>query len=107
MEEQFSTQEILEYVQNLKPDWAVAQGERHKGGFGFVQESIFSFHCGRALWIVLLCDLETVAFKEVSAEWLEAVSNVVLSSPEIFVEFDRCHRIVEWAALQQKTAPEN
>ena len=95
--------EVVEFINLLKPEWNVsAQHIDNHGGKGFLCESIFAFFRCKNFWIVQLCD-GRFAFKEISSEWIEIVSNIVLESPHIFIQFDRHHRIISWTALQEKT----
>lgn len=106
MEEEIlqEVQEIQDAIARIKPEWgSFHHGKCHEGK-GFVTESIFVVERHRIFWVVLL-NIGTFAFKEVSPEWLEIFGVVITSSPTIFVEFVRHHRIVEWAASQPKVLP--
>lgn len=74
------------------------------GGKGFIEDSLFIVKHHKIIWAVILFD-GTLAFKEVSPEWLEIFSEIVTDSPSIFVEFDRCHKIIEWVTHQDKVFP--
>ncbi len=108
MEEEISLQEILDVVNKVKPGWAMpqdAQGMHHRGGEGFVRESIFTVHRGCGLWIALLCDCDTFACKEVSPDWIHFFADLIMDADMVFVEFDRHHRIKEWAVFEEHDCP--
>lgn len=93
--------EVVGIANQLKPEWKASAQSCGHAGSGLASQSVFSFFRYRNLWIVRLCD-GRVVYKEVSAEWLEVVSGIVLNSPLIFVEFDRHNCIISWAAIQEK-----
>lgn len=95
-------QEVQESVKQCKPNCCCKPCP--EGGEGFVAESLFIVKHHRIVWAVILVD-GTVAFKEVEPEWLEIFAEVILDSPTIFVEFDCCHKIVEYVAHQDKVVP--
>jgi len=71
-------------------------------GSGFVEESILSFSKDSCLWVAILCVTGYFAFKEVTPQWVEAYSNLILLSPQVYVEFDINHKIIAWAVVQEK-----
>lgn len=75
-----------------------------QGGRGFIEDSLFIVRRHKIIWVVILFD-GAVAFKEVSPEWLEIFAEIIMDSPSIFVEFDRCHKIVEFITHQDKVLP--
>lgn len=95
-------QEVQDSVKNVKPDYA----PRHcpQGGKGFVEESFFVVKRHRIFWVVILFN-GAVAIKEVRPEWLEIFSDIITDSPNIFVVFDKCNKIVEWITHQDKKLP--
>lgn len=103
--------EVLKVIKDLRPNWNVAQassysyGHGYAHGRGFVSESILAFSEHGSFWVCLICDTEDYAYKEISPGWVDYYSNLVLTAPEIWVEFDRCHRIVKWAVMQDKVCP--
>ncbi|MHB8124420.1 MAG: hypothetical protein ACYDEJ_02045 [Desulfitobacteriaceae bacterium] len=105
MEEQvlLELQEVQDSVKCVRPDCVI----RHcpHGGKGFIEDSLFIVRRHRIIWVVILFD-GAVATKEVSPEWLEIFSDIITDSPSIFVEFDRCHKIVEWITFQDKVLPD-
>ncbi len=107
-EEQLSLQEVLDLVNELKPSWAMpqdAQGMHHRGGKGFVRESIFAFHKGCGLWIALLAECDVFAYKEVSPDWIHYFGDLLMDADMLFVEYDRHHRIREWAVFEEYEVP--
>lgn len=96
-------QQIQDSVQKCKPNC----GCRHypQGGKGFIEDSLFIVRQHKIIWAVILFD-GAVAFKEVSPEWLEVFSEIIVDSPSIIVEFDRCHKIVEYITHQDKVLPD-
>jgi hypothetical protein len=97
-------EDICKIANKVKPNVRMIPG-CIDGGKGFVEESIFAFSKSGSFWIVVLCETGRVAFKKVTPEWIQAFSNLILSSPEVFVVFDSKHHIVEWAVAQDKTCP--
>lgn len=95
-------QEVQDSVQRCKPNCGCSPCPQ--GGQGFVEDSLFIVKHHKIIWAVILFD-GTVAFKEVTPEFLEVFSEIIADSPSIFVEFDRCHKIVEWVAHQDKVLP--
>ena len=95
-------QEVQDSVQRCKPSCGCEPCPQ--GGRGFVEDSLFIVKHHKIIWAVILFD-GAVAFKEVSPEWLEVFSEIVVDSPSIFVEFDSCHRIVEYVTHQDKRLP--
>ena len=102
MEEQVLFQEVLDSVKCCKPNCGCRFHGR--GGKGFIEDSLFIVRRHRIFWVVILRD-GALAFKEVTPEWLEIFSDIITDSPNIFVEFDRCHKIVEWITHQDKVLP--
>ncbi len=96
-------QGVQDSVQRCKPSCGCEPCPH--GGRGFVEDSLFIVKHHKIIWAVILFD-GTIAFKEVSPEWLEVFSEIVADSPSIFVEFDRCHKIVEYITHQDKILPE-
>lgn len=95
-------QEVQDSVKKCKPNCDCYP--RPNGGRGFIEDSLFIVKHHKIIWAVILFD-GAFAFKEVSPEFLEIFSEIIADSPSIFVEFDRCHRIVEWVAHQDKVLP--
>jgi len=95
-------QEVQDSARRCKPSCGCEP--RPHGGRGFIEDSLFIVKNHRIIWAVILFD-GAVAYKEVSPEWLEVFSEIVVDSPSIFVEFDRCHRIVEYVTHQDKRLP--
>ena len=95
-------QEVQDSVQRCKPNCDC----RHcpQGGRGFIEDSLFIVRRHKIIWTVILFD-GAIAFKEVSPEWLRIFSEIIVDSPSIFVEFDRCHKIVEYVTHQDKILP--
>ncbi|KLU67562.1 MULTISPECIES: hypothetical protein [Desulfosporosinus] len=75
-----------------------------QGGLGFVEDSLFIVRNHKIIWAVILFN-GAIAFKEVSPEWMQLFSVIIVNSPSIFVEFDRCHKIVEYTSHQDKVLP--
>lgn len=96
-------QEVQDSVQRCKPKCGCRCFPQ--GGRGFIEDSLFIVKHHKIIWAVILFD-GAVAFKDVSPEWLEIFAEVIMDSPSIFVEFDRCHKIVEYVAHQDKILPE-
>lgn len=95
--------EVQEIIEKLKPEWGSGLSHCHKDS-DFVRESIFVVgHC-RIIWIVLLAH-GGFAYKLISAEGLELYEELILESPQIFVEFDRCFQILKFLAAQDKVVP--
>jgi hypothetical protein len=96
-------QEVQDSIKNVKPDYAI----RHcpQGGRGFVEDSLFVVKRHKIFWVVILFN-GAIAIKEVSPEWLEIFSDIITDSPNIFVEFDRCNKIIEWITHQDKELPD-
>lgn len=99
-----SLTEISEFVEKTDPQFS-ARGAQACDGEGFVQESIFFVKKNQIIWIVKLSWPRTFAFKKVSPEFLEVLSEIIVDSPKIFVEFNRHHKIIAWAAIQEKLYP--
>ena len=104
MEKDQAYHDIKNCVANLKPDWKI-KDDKCGCGHGFVDESAFTFSKCSNLWIVYLCETRDFAFKEVDCEWIESFSNLILESPQVFVEFDINHHITAWTAIQEKKCP--
>ena len=96
-------QEVQDSVQRCKPKCSCKPCPQ--GGKGFIEDSLFIVKHHKIIWVVILFD-GTIAFKEVSPEWLEVCSEIVVDSPSIFVVFDRCLKIVEWITHQDKVLPD-
>lgn len=96
-------QEVQDSVKNVKPDCAI----RHcpQGGQGFVEDSLFVVKRHKIFWVVILFN-GAVALKEVSPDWLEIFSDIITDSPNIFVIFDKCHKIIQWITHQDKELPD-
>ncbi|MHB1418168.1 MAG: hypothetical protein ACYCX4_01060 [Bacillota bacterium] len=96
-------QEVLEILRKIKPNWQ-DDTRGFECGSSKVRESIFAFghHFGHYYWITLLYECPFIAFKQITPAWIQAYSNLILASPEVFVEYDKCRRIVEWATAQDK-----
>ncbi|WP_088228104.1 hypothetical protein [Desulfosporosinus sp. FKB] len=95
-------QDIQNSVQKCKPNCNCMP--RPQGGRGFVEDSLFIVKNHKIIWAVILFD-GAVAFKDVTPEWMEIFSVAIVNSPSIFVEFDRCHKIVEYTLHQDKVLP--
>ncbi|MDF9408260.1 MAG: hypothetical protein A4E52_00293 [Pelotomaculum sp. PtaB.Bin013] len=94
-------EEVLESIRSLRPERSI--GHYFKGGSGMVRDSFFTFkHHGHYYWVVFVCGLETFAYKRITPEWIELYSNLILLSPEVFVVWDKEHKIIEWAVEQDK-----
>lgn len=92
--------EVKVIAKGIDPQWCNSFEDCE--GEGFVDDSIFFVrHGGLVLWIVSLFDGQ-IAFKELYPEVLENLEDIILESPRIFVKFNRCHRIEEFAAIQEK-----
>jgi hypothetical protein len=102
MEEQVLL-EVQDSFKNVRPNCSFRRCPQ--GGKGFVEDSLFVVKRHRIIWVVILFN-GTVATKEVSPEWLEIFSDIVTDSPSVFVEFDRCHKIIEWITHQDKVLPD-
>ncbi|MDH7578707.1 MAG: hypothetical protein QHH75_13035 [Bacillota bacterium] len=76
-------------------------GKECEPGKGFVTESLFVATKRAIFWVVILKH-HKFAFMRVTPEWIKAYGNIILLSPEIFVEFNRHRRIIEWTAEQDK-----
>lgn len=96
-------QEVQDSVLRCKPNCGCKRCPQ--GGQGFVEDSLFIVKHHKIMWAVILFD-GTVAFKEVSPEWLEIFAEVIMDSTSIFVEFDKCHKIVEYVPHQDKVLPD-
>lgn len=98
--------DVREIIDRIKSDRKQdLQAETFDCMEGFATESFFAFGRRCYYWIVFVNN--TFAFMRVSADWIEIYSNVVLESPEIFVEYHCDHRIKAWAAVQTKETPLN
>ncbi|MFZ5645040.1 MAG: hypothetical protein ACOY46_15785 [Bacillota bacterium] len=97
--------EALRLVSQMRPDLKATRDLCDCGG-GFVEESVFSFSKNCCLWVVILCNTGQFAFKEITPDWIKTYSNLILSSPEVFVEFDINHKICAWAVEQDKICVE-
>ena len=95
-------QEVQDSIQRCRPDCGCRPCPQ--GGRGFIEDSLFIVKNHKIIWAVILFD-GAFAFKEVSPEFLEIFSEIIADSPSIFVEFDRCHKIVEWVTHQDKVMP--
>lgn len=95
-------QEVHDSVRRCKPNCGCQQCPQ--GGQGDVEDSLFIVKHHKIIWSVILFD-GTVAFKEVTPEWLETFSEIVADSLSIFVVYDGCHKIVEWITRQVKVLP--
>jgi len=94
-------EEVSEILGQLKPQLSMERGL--KNGSGRVSESFFVFNKkGRYFWIVILCGRGTFAFKHITPEWIKIYSNLILSSPIVFVEWNINHYITDWAVEQDK-----
>lgn len=90
-------------LKKLKPQLNLDRHGHKDCGSGWVRESYFTFsHCGKYYWIAILCAPETFAFKQITPEWVNLYSNLLLSSPEVYIEWDRCHQITDWTVKQSK-----
>ncbi len=92
--------EIQGCVKQCKPKWVFCHCPQ--GGQGLIEDSIFIVRRHKIFWVVQLCKTGAIAFREVSPQFMEIFSEVIVGSPRIFVEFDRCHRITEWITIQDK-----
>jgi hypothetical protein len=92
--------EIQGCVKQCKPKWVFCPCPQ--GGQGLIEDSLFIVRRHKIFWVVQLCRTNAIAFREVSPQFMEIFSEIIVGSPRIFVEFDRCHRITEWIALQDK-----
>ncbi len=102
MEEQVLFQEVADSVKCCRPKCDCRFHGRC--GKGFIEDSLFIVKRHKIVWVVILFD-GSLAFKEVTPEWLGIFSDIITDSPSIFVEFDRCHKIVEWITHQDKVLP--
>jgi len=94
-------EEVSEILSELQPQLSMERGM--KTGSGRVSESFFVFNKkGRYFWIVILCGRRTFAFKHITPEWVKIYSNLILSSPRVFVEYNINHYITDWAVEQDK-----
>jgi len=96
-------EKMKDLIRRMKPGWNTTRGFVD-GGEDFVDESIFSFSHDGNFWLVITCG-GTFAWKEVSSQWVEIFSNLILQSPRVFVEFDFNHKIINWRVLQDKECP--
>ena len=92
--------EIQGCVKQCKPKWVFCPCP--KGGQGLVEDSLFVVRRHKIFWVVQLCKTGVIAFREVSPQFMEIFSEVIVGATRIFVEFDRCHRIKEWITIQDK-----
>ena len=92
--------EIQGCVKQCKPKWVFCHCPQ--GGQGLIEDSIFIVRRHKIFWVVQLCKTGSIAFKEVSPQFMDIFSEIIVGSPKIFVEFDRCHRITEWITIQDK-----
>ncbi|AFV11282.1 hypothetical protein Tph_c10600 [Thermacetogenium phaeum DSM 12270] len=98
--------EVLKALERTKrPPKAFAfdfePGKEGASGSGYVTDSFFVATRHKIFWIVRLQD-GGFAFMKVTPEWIKFYGNILLLSPEIFVEFNRFRRIVLWIAEQDK-----
>lgn len=92
--------EIQGCVKQCKPKWVFCPCPQ--GGRGLVEDSLFIVRRHKIFWVVQLCKTGAIAFREVSPQFMDIFSEIIVGSPRIFVEFDRCHKITEWITLQDK-----
>ncbi|MDR3601832.1 MAG: hypothetical protein P4L49_15330 [Desulfosporosinus sp.] len=92
--------EIQGCVKQCKPKWVFCPCPQ--GGQGFIEDSLFIVRRHKIYWVVQFCKTGAIAFKEVSPQFMDIFSEIIIGSPRIYVEFDRCHRITEWITLQDK-----
>ena len=92
--------EIQGCVKQCKPKWVFCRCPQ--GGKGLIEDSLFIVRRHKIFWVVQLCITGAIAFKEVSPQFMNIFSEVIVGSTGIFVEFDRCHRITEWITIQDK-----
>jgi len=92
--------EVLEILGKTKSDMRLTH---HCPGSGCASESIFSFSpCGNYYWIVIICKSGTFAFKHITPDWLRTYSNLILSSTQVYVEWNMNHYITGWSVEQDK-----
>jgi hypothetical protein len=96
-------EEVFKSLSKLKPQWKLTR-DIADGGSGFVSESVLTFSRSASLWIVRLYN-DNFAFKKITPEWVQTFSNLILSSPYVFVVYDIHHRILEWSVEQEKFCP--
>jgi len=99
-------EEILEVLENFKEqpkayNFDFDPGKEGASGSGFVTDSFFVATKRGIFWIVRLKG-GNFAFMKVTPDWIKFYANIILLSPEIFVEFNKFHRIVLWVAEQDK-----
>jgi len=92
--------EIQGCVKQCKPKWVFCHCPQ--GGKGLIDDSMFIVRRHKIFWVVQLCKTGAMAFREVSSQFMDIFSEVIVGSPRIFVVFDRCHRIIEWTTIQDK-----
>ena len=92
--------EIKGCVKQCKPKWVFCHCPQ--GGQGLIEDSIFVVRRHKIFWVVQLCKTGAIAFREVSPQFMEIFSEVIVGATRIFVEFDRCHRIKDWITIQDK-----
>lgn len=92
--------EIQGCVKRCKPKWVFCPCP--KGGQGLVEDSLFIVRHHKIFWVVQLCNTGAIAFREVSPQFMELFSEAIVGATRIFVEFDRCHRIIEWVTIHDK-----
>jgi len=92
--------EIQGCVKQCKPKWVFCHCP--KGGQGFIDDSLFIVRRHKIFWVVQLCKTGAIAFREVSPQFMNIFSEIIVGSPRIFVEFDRHHKIINWMTLQDK-----
>ena len=96
--------ELLEQVQQITEGMGTKwcnYSDDHEGS-GFVEDSVFFVRPGFILWIVKLCD-DKVAYIKFESETL---ANLILESPRIFVKYNKCHKIEDFCAFQEKKCHE-
>lgn len=92
--------EIQGCVKQCKPKWVFCHCPH--GGQGFIEDSLFIVRRHKIFWVVQLCKKGTIAFREVSPQFMDIFSEIIVGSPRIFVEFDWCHKITNWITIQDK-----
>lgn len=99
------TEDVIKILHECKPDWEPDCKPIDCCGHDFVAESIFVFRDCGYFWITKLCGKKCFAYKKVSADWIKYYANLILLSPVVFVEFDKCRHIRSWQVSQCKKCP--
>ena len=97
---------VLQLIEKVKPGWGVSRKPCF-ASCGYVADSFFSFSDEGYYWIVKLCNESecNYAYKEVSADWIRYYAALILSSAQVFVDYNCQHLIVCWFVTQEKECP--